>query len=368
MRRRNNMILPMSASHIDHDKLVKMVYTIEQEAKGGLFDPLNTQYNQAEFNRINDLYDDTRVGGIIRPIYQGVTYVDEEKIDGFSYTNVNGEFFSRKLSEARESKGQPICKTGHIPHLASTLKSMATVCEFNVHGELYKPGGTSDDVTKIMGCAEDKAIARQHYPEDKLHYMIHDIMSFNGHDLTNEPWYVRRAILEYWFTNYMLEDGFIHLSKIEGSPVKSFNRIVSAGGEGLMFKKTNGLYVPGKKPANNWIKCKKEITLDAVFMGLDYDGSGKNKDLFKSIEIGLWDESNKIVRPIGNVHSGISDELRREIFENVDGYVGRIMEVDAMEFNEKGWSLRHGRLKRFRDDKTIEQCTKDGIEIKMGII
>jgi len=360
------MILPMGAMHQDHNKLIRIVHTVEQEGKEGLFDPLHSQYSQATFNRINDIYADNRVDGIIRPIYENVTYAGEEKIDGFSYTCDNGEFFSRKLSEAKDTKGQPICKTDHLPQF-DTLKSMATVCQFDVHGELYKPGGTSDDVTRIMGCSADKAVARQNYPEDKLHYMIHDIMEFNGMDLTNEPWCIRRAILEYWYKNYMLENPFIHISAIDHTPMASFHRIVSGGGEGLIFKKTSGLYVPGKKPANNWVKCKKEVTLDVVIMGFNNDGSGKNAGLFKSIIVGL--NINGRFTEIGSIHSGISDELRREMHENREKYINnKVIEVDAMDYNGKTFSLRHGRLVRFRDDKNIQDCTPDGVRLKEDIL
>lgn len=363
----NKLILPMGATHIDHDKLVNIVDRIENQAKMGLFSGA-TSVNDTERDRINSIYRDPRITGILNPIYQYVEYADEEKIDGFSYTCDNGEFISRKLSEAKGNEGHPIIKTGHVPHLAGTLKTVATISDFYIHGELYKPGGTSDDVTKIMGCAEDKAIDRQKYPDDKLHYMVHDIMRYNGIDVTSEPWYVRRALLEYWYNGCMLDNAFIHLSKINGSPIKSFNRIVSSGGEGLMLKKTNGLYVPGKKPAGNWIKCKKEITLETVIMGYNNDGSGKNAGLFKSIQVGLWNGNDDRLVHVGDIHSGISDSLRRQMHDDRDGYIGRVIETDAMDFNNNKWSLRHARLVRFRDDKSQSECTADGIRVKVDII
>jgi ATP-dependent DNA ligase len=296
-------------------------------------------------------------------------YVVEEKKDGFSYICDGGRFFSRKLSEAKGSEGMPIEKTDHVPHLADALRAIAEVCDADIHGELYKPGGTSDDVTKIMGCLEDNAVFKQTDNAQKLHYMIHDIRRWYGKDTTKLPWIVRRSLLWVYYDRFISGtplDQYVHLSELLPDALTSFHKIVSSGGEGIMIKDTMGIYIPGKKPANNWIKCKKEVTLDAVIMGFNNGGSGKNADLFKSIQVGLWDGTGLV--HIGDIHSGISDELRKRMHEDRSSYVGRVVEVDAMEFNGKSWSMRHGRLVRFRDDKTKYECTTDGLRIKDTIL
>ena len=277
---------------------------------------------------------------------------------------------SRKLSTKKGNEGNPIFKTGHVPHLVNPLKFLADYIDADFHGELYKPGGISDDVTSIMGCKEDKAIFRQKEESAKLHYMIHDIRRYNGVVLINEPWYVRRAILEMifyrWIDNTIL-DQYLHLSEVLLDPITSFNRIVSSGGEGIMIKDVDGLYLPDKKPANNWIKCKKEVTLDVVIMGYNNDGSGKNAGLFKSIQVGIYDDNCKL-KHVGDVHSGISDDLRRRMHENRDEYIDKVIEVDAMDFDGKRYSMRHGRLVKFRHDKLPINCTADGLRFKTDIL
>lgn len=360
----NEVILPMGAEHTTHDKLINIVNRIEDQAKLGLYTSPIIDHN--ETTRINDIYADNRVKGfLIYPMWKSVEFVDEEKIDGFSYTNGNGEFCSRKLSEAKETKGQPIYKTGHLPHLSYVFKLLAQIIDFDIHGELYKVGGNSDDVTKIMGCAEDKAIDRQRYPDDKLHYMVHDIRRFNGKDLTNEPWYVRRAILEYFFRAYFTDESmqYIHMSRILGNPINAFTRIVMGGGEGLMIKRTSGLYIPGKKPANNWIKCKREVTTDVVITGFN-DGTGKNANLFGSIQFGMYIDGT--LTDMGNVSSGLTDQMRTEMALNQTEYIGRVIEIDAMEGSGK--SFRHPRFKRVRIDKNASECTWDNVKTKLDII
>jgi hypothetical protein len=349
--------LAMGATHTEHDKLIGIVNKVC--TPNGIGDVRHHQI----IDRSMDLYK-------VCPIYHTFDWISEEKKDGFSYLNDNAEMISRSVSTAKGREGMAVIKSGHVPHITEVFKRIQQMADIDIHGELYKPGGTSDDVTAIMGCAEDKAIFRQTEENNKLRFFIHDIRRFNGKSVVNEPWHIRRAILEMVYRKYVMPcdpHGYIVLSGIIDSPYSAFHAIVAGGGEGLMMKSTYGLYLPDKKPANNWVKCKKELSLDAVIMGINMGGSGKNKDLFKSLDVGLWDNDSQSLKSIGAVHSGISDELRRDIYENFAIYKNKVIELSAMDWNGKSWTLRHGRLERFRSDKTIGQCTTDGIQIKTTI-
>lgn len=342
-----NNTIAMGALHTDRDKLLAIADSVGKKFVS---------------NDIMDITNRALEEYGVRPIYEDTRWIAEEKKDGFSYLGIEGNMVSKSLSTKKGFDGQMVIKSGHVPHISRWLKYIYEEYGVKVHGELYKPGGTSDSVTAIMGCAEDKALLRQADDRDKLHFMIHDILEYDCKNIENEPWYIRRALLEKVMTNVI--SPFIEISTVYVTDVQTtFRTIVQSGGEGLIFKRTNGLYVPGKKPANNWVKCKREVTLDAIIMGINMGGSGKNKDLFKSLDVGLWDEETKSVRSIGSIHSGISDQLRKDIYEDIEAFKGRVIEVSAMEFNSKSWTMRHGRLLRFRDDKLIQQCTKDGIAI-----
>lgn len=349
----------MGATHVDEGKLLAIANRIRDTKHNHTRDLWQVEEDTVR-KYIHDTY------GILVPqsirIWCHVEWMAEEKYDGYSYLGIDGRMISRSLSTAKDTKGYAVDKSNHIPQIANFVLYLSQKYGMDVHGEVYKPGGTSDDVTKILGCGVDKAHERQ-METGMLYYIIHDIRKFHGRPIMHEPYYIRRAILEtiHETDSRWLDTLYTKISDARYDSYDFFNEVIGRGGEGLMLKYTNCQYVPDKKPANNWVKWKKEITLDCVIMGFNNDGSGKNKDLFKSMQVGLWEDGK--VKFIGDIHSGITDELRLEMHNNRGLFIGKVVEIDAMELSKNG-SLRHGRLVRFRDDKNMEQCTKDGLRVR----
>jgi len=277
------------------------------------------------------------------------------------------------LSTAKETIGQPVDKTSHMIHLAAMLKHTHGICAHDLHGEIYMPGGISDDVSTILSCKEDEAIFRQWSDpsKPKLHYMLIDLRGYKGHTLIGEQYYIRRALLEYLYYKYIKpvdKNGFIHLAPIlPPDPEKEFRRIVLSGGEGIIMKRTDALYIPGKKPANNWVKGKKKITLDAVITGFN-DGTGKNKTLFGSFKFGLYVDG--VLKQMGNTSSGLDDDLRQKIASDPDSYIGRVIEIEAIQ--ESRNSFRNAVFVRLRDDgdKDPMECTNtfNNIRVKEDLL
>lgn len=360
------LILAQGAEHTKPDKLKAIVNQINKERltcqnRPGLQSDLERKIVEVYGCDI-DNYD---------IFVSNASYAVEEKYDGYSYLNSEGRFFSKRLSQAKGNEGMPVEKTGHLPHLASILKVVYEVCGADLHGELYKIGGISDDVTKILGCTEDEALNRQRglAPRDMLHYMLIDIRAINGHSLINEPHRVRRAILKWVYEKYIkpLDPmGYIRLTEeLTGDPRDEFRRIVRAGGEGIIIKTEHGLYIPGKKPANNWIKGKKKITHDVVMMGLNA-GTGKNAGLFGSIEFGHLVDG-KLVK-CGNCSSGLEDSMREYIYNNADKMIAehQVFEIEAIQESVK--SFRNAVFLRLRDDKDWTECNPVNIRVKEDLI
>lgn len=360
-----DLILAMGAEHTNPDRLQAIINYINVDR-----DRLNTIY---EPNHIS-LYtmDYMRNKYSIDPShdYREMRYVMEEKFDGYSYLNQGGEFYSKRLSAAKGNEGMPVCKSDSI-HITPILREVYQRCGANLHGELYIPGGISDDVTKILGCTPDLAIERTMAvdPSKRLHYMLIDIREYMGHNLINEPYWVRRAVLEHVYWNYIVKvdtNGYVVLPEIlTGDPNKEFGRIVKCGGEGIIFKRTDALYIPGKKPANNWIKGKKKITYDVVMMGLNA-GTGKNADIFGSIKFGHYIDGK--LTPCGNCSSGLDDKTRQFIYDNADRMIAnkQVFEIEAIQESVK--SFRNAVFLRLRDDKDHSECIPINIRVKETLI
>lgn len=372
-----NLTLAQGAEHTKPENLKKIIETINKENISfihGAGNPTLIGIKSAEGckGKIIDYY------GCDIDGYSDVSpysYAVEEKYDGYSYLNVEGRFFSKSLSSAAGSKGQPVEKTDRIPHLANILKQVYEECGADLHGELYKLGGISDDVTKIMGCTADKALERTKEVlateghDGLLHYMLIDIRAIHGKSLINEPHRLRRAILKWVYTKYIqpLDPyGYIRLTEeLQGDPCDHFKRIVLSGGEGIIIKREDALYIPGKKPANNWIKGKKKVTHDVFMLGFN-DGTGKNEKLFGSIRFGHMVDG-KIVE-CGNCSSGLSDEMREHIYRNADTMIEnkQVFEIEAIQESVK--SFRNPVFLRLRDDKAWNECTPINIRVKEDLI
>jgi hypothetical protein len=362
----SKLILAQGAEHTNTERLKAIVNYINvdidyvNQVHGGINNV--TLYTQSY---LNDKY-----GIMPTNDYRMLRYVTEEKFDGYSYLNQGGEFYSKRLSAAKGNEGAPVCKSDSI-HITPLLRRVYEMCGANLHGELYVPGGISDDVTKILGCTPDLAMARTLNldPAYRLHYMLIDIREYKGYNLINEPWWVRRAILEHVYWNYIADidhEGYIVLPEIlTGDPNEEFSRIVRRGGEGVIFKRTDALYIPGKKPANNWVKGKKKITYDVVMTGLNA-GTGKNADIFGSIEFGHYVDG-KLVK-CGNCSSGLDDATRQFIYDNADKMIAnkQVFEIEAIQESVK--SFRNAVFLRLRDDKDHTECVPMNIRIKDKLI
>lgn len=354
----SDLILAMGAEHIKPEKLKSIINSID----------INDTFVEISGDTFTYMFDKYNI--VPSHDYRIASYVMEEKFDGYSYLNQGGEFYSKRLSSAKGNEGMPVCKSDSI-HITPILRRVYEMCGANLHGELYIPGGISDDVTKILGCTPELAMERTMaaHLSKRLHYMLIDIREYNGHNLINEPYWVRRAILEHVYHNYIVSidpNNYIVLPPVlVGDPNKVFNVIVNMGGEGLIFKRTDGLYIPGKKPTNNWIKAKKKITYDVVMMGLN-EGTGKNKDIFGSIKFGHYIDGKLVA--CGNCSSGLDDKTRQYIYDNAGEMIAnkQVFEIEAIQESIK--SFRNAVFLRLRDDKDYFECTPINIRVKNNII
>ncbi len=139
-----------------------------------------------------------------------------------------------------------------------------------------------------------------------------------------------------------------------------FFMALDEGFEGIMLKNPNALYE--HKRSKHWLKIKPYVDVTVKIKSI-HSGTGRNENRLGFVRCVGEDfdpKDGKVKRIEVDVGSGWSDEERDEIFSNANNYLGRLIEVRALEFtqNQEGgdvWSLRHPRFKGFRDSETAKE-------------
>ena len=320
--------------------------------------------------------------------------------------NPEGEIFLRP--RAKNTKGEFVNKVDWVPQIHWFLNELepGTV----LLGEVYLPRDEqAKTTTSIMNCLLKKSLARQAKPEDKLHLYVFDILADAGESYLNMKAIDRFLRVSDYEKKY--NGSFIDWAEYKNGKElwDMLQNLLADGYEGVVITHKDAPYQPGKRSNKVSLKIKKELqdTVDCVIIGANpptkaYNGKEietweywfdeiNNGCILASVYFESQHESiyNKYVSgepvypvtknwfygwsgswklgaykdgkliQIGSL-SGLTDEQK----ENWKDYVGKIVEVSAMETSENqegGKGLRHPKLIDIRDDIAPEECTYERI-------
>lgn len=229
--------------------------------------------------------------------------------------------------------------------------------------------------------------------EIPLQFQVFDVLLLNGKSMIGEPYLKRREEVKKIITSGNLLR--VDENTITKSPeviTKLHQKYLKMGLEGVVVKKSNGLYVSGRT-GWNWVKMKEEEgksgklsdTIDCVVMGYT---SGKGKRVgFGVGQFLAGIKDGEVFKTVTKVGTGLTDEQFRELntrlkkievrekpkeYEvNKDLYPDFwvlpevVVELAADEItvspkHTAGMALRFPRLINFRDDKKATQATTLG--------
>ena len=224
-----------------------------------------------------------------------------------------------------------------------------------------------------------------------IKFYVFDVLYKNGKNLMNESYLRRREVLEGIIKNGdVLEVVENRISDESVVIEKEMRKELSEGLEGIIIKRANSRYVPGRT-GWRWVKMKEEEkakakladTLDCVVMGY-YRGRGKRAEFglggflvgvfdrgrFSSltkIGTGLTDlQFRELKKRLSELESKTKPKEYRKVEKNLtpDVWVqpSLVVEIAADEItvspsHSSGYALRFPRLVRLRDDKSKEQVT-----------
>lgn len=338
------------------------------------------------------------------------TYLGAEKKDGH-YSRLIKDMDGNIIMQGRTKSvnGEYLDKHEWVPQLNTFFDWLpaGTV----LLGELYFPEKRgSRNVTTILGCLKEKAVQRQE-KGSPLHYYIFDVWALGGETYLDKTMEKRVKALNSLYESWLnvekssndLAPACIEFAEyLKGDELwEELRKILDAGGEGIVITRQDSKPEPGKRTARKTLKVKMEIeqTIDAFLDG-DYKFptrlySGKeieNWSYWENIKTGEKSSDNHyqeyvagapwepVTKPYFNgwasavsfsvmkdgkpYHigwiSGITDELKKDIIdsEKRKTLIGKVAELTAMEIEKTNgvYTLRHGKIAKWRSDKSKEDC------------
>ena len=328
-------------------------------------------------------------------IFSGDWY-GARKVDGALYVFLKDEDGNITLrGRSKSVNGEYLDKWDHLPQLegwASEIPNGSCLL-----GEVYRPGDEGSKVTTtIMGCLTNKAIERQKEESQKMHYYVFDVLAWDGESFLKKKAIDRFDFLITLWRAYPSK--YVEYAEyVSGSALwDTLQELLLDGFEGMVITKGDSYYEPGKRPSKTTLKVKQELkeTIDCVVIGANpptrisntteiinwtyWENSltheKMNGEFFNeyekglpiepvtknyfygwcgSLKLGLYDEEGKM-HHVGDL-SGVTDEIK----ENWKDYIGKVVEISAMEITtnqQGGFGFRHPRMLGFRE-KNPQECT-----------
>jgi DNA ligase 1 len=228
-----------------------------------------------------------------------------------------------------------------------------------------------------------KTVTPKLMAEFPAHLRAYDLLAEGEEDLRELPFIARRARLEAFITG--LGDPRVDLSPLVSfatwgdltaarkNPAAAGAGIDADAVEGIMLKRRDSLYVPGR-PKGPWWKWKRDpFIVDAVLMYAQR-GHGKRSSFYSDYTFGVWTrgaQSDELV-PVGKAYFGFTDEelvqIDRFVRRNTIDRFGPVREVvhapneglvlevafEALQRSTRhksGLAMRFPRINRLRWDK-----------------
>jgi ATP-dependent DNA ligase len=274
-------------------------------------------------------------------------YAAQEKLDGMRaiihITKSGLRIFSR--SAGVENPTRPLEKTAALPHLA--LLRFPQLANTVLDTEILAPGV---DVASLSGAIHSNGVGKTN---GLVKIFVFDVLNYCGQDLLTKTLHQRIAVLDIlkntFHSPYVVFLPWAFTAKDKRS---LYNHVLKNGGEGIMLKRLDALYVQGGRPANNWLKAKKSATFDCVVIGFT-KGKGKFNQQVGAIVFGQYIDGK--LTELGQA-SGMSDAERNDMSLRPDNYIGKVVTIKGMERLEKSGAIRHPQYAGMRYDKDRHQC------------
>jgi DNA ligase-1 len=269
--------------------------------------------------------------------------------------------------------------SGSFPDLIEALRLPAAI-----DGELLiVRNGRVQSFNVLQQRLNRKSVNAKLLADFPAHLRAYDLLVDGEEDLRERPFAERRARLETFIAR-------LHQPRVDLSPLVSFGTWEARGAaradpaaagadadagavEGVMLKRCDAAYVPGR-PKGLWWKWKRDpLIVDAVLMYAQR-GHGKRSSYYSDYTFGVWTKGDDgdVLVPVGKAYFGFTDEeliqIDRFVRRNTVERFGPVREVvhaaeQGLVFevafeglqrstrHKSGLAMRFPRINRLRWDK-----------------
>ena len=305
-------------------------------------------------------------------------FMAEWKWDGIRVQAVAGRSEDGRLTARLYSRtGEDI--SGSFPDLIDALRLPGAI-----DGELLiMRQGRVQSFNVLQQRLNRKTVSPALLTEFPAHLRAYDLLVDGEEDLRERPFIERRARLEQFIAR-------LHEPRVDLSLLVAFaawddlivarQNPAAAGAdadadavEGIMLKRRDAPYVPGR-PKGPWWKWKRDpYIIDAVLMYAQR-GHGKRSSYYSDYTFGVWTkgEEGDVLVPVGKAYFGFTDEelarIDRFVRRNTVGRFGPVREVvhepdqglvlevafeglQRSTRHKSGVAMRFPRISRLRWDK-----------------
>ena len=310
----------------------------------------------------------------------GVSWLCEDKYDGVRIQahKVGREvhLFSRRLNE-----------TGATwPEVTEALRDLPG--DVILDGEIVAIRGESIlPFRYLQARLQRKDVTPELLAEIPVTYVVFDCLARDGRFLLDEPLEARREAL----AELRLDGGAVRAAPwnvLEAGSTQEdvhdrFELARGRGNEGLLFKRADSPYAPGKR-GKWWLKLKRELdTLDVVVVGVEW-GHGRRAHVLSDYTFAVRGEDGELL-VIGKAYSGLTDVeiaemtqwfLAHRLPEPQASQAYEALELDRheipveptlvieiafdvihrSELHKSGFALRFPRIVRLRPDKSPQDA------------
>ena len=276
------------------------------------------------------------------------------------------EIFSRRLSDV----------TGSLPEVVEVVKHNIQAQSAIVEGEVIALDTAGFPIAFQHLMRRFRRIRGVNGMAEKMPITLYlfDILYLNGESQITKPYNERRQILAQTAGKIVLSNQIVTDHALQAEAF--FKEALAAGHEGLMSKKLDSSYTPGRR-GKRWLKIKATLdSLDLVITAAEF-GYGRRKGWLSDYYLAARDNKTGEFLNIGKTFKGLTDaeiiELTKRLKESAVSEDGHrvnvipkiVVEVAYNEIQESPryksqMALRFARITRIRDDKTPEDASTIG--------